>query len=232
VTVQNLGTVKANVARVSKTSPNLEGRAQGMLGETEALCDQVIKELRTLSYLLHPPLLDEVGLVAALQWYVRGFRQRCGIDVEFLVMVEPGRLATDVELALFRVVQESLTNIYRHSGSPIAMIWLTKDHNEVVLKIRDEGRGMVIDLTAEGQEKVPTFGVGILGMRQRLRQLGGRLQIDSDPQGTTVTATVPISTGTYASYSTCDDQWPDVPAGECDAASRRRLVDLQQPALE
>jgi signal transduction histidine kinase len=193
VTVQNLASIKANLTRTREASLEPETEAQEPLEEAASLCDQVIKELRTLSYLLHPPLLDEIGLVAALQWYVRGFIQRCGIEVEVLIMQDIGRLSPDAEVALFRVVQESLTNIHHHSGSQTAIIWVTMEEGEVVLQIKDEGRGMVGESPHDGRVMVQSLGVGILGMRQRLEQLGGRLEIESDGQGTTVKAIVPIS---------------------------------------
>jgi signal transduction histidine kinase len=180
-----------------------KGRAAGssdMLTESMALCDQVIKELRTLSYLLHPPLLDEAGLVPALQWYVRGFVERSGINVEIVVLEDIGRIPSDAEMALFRIVQESLTNIHRHSGCRSALIWVTKDDGEVIVRIQDDGHGMPERL-ADGSTIGQTNGVGILGMRQRLKQLGGRLEIESDSQGTTVTARAPISRGDYIAYS-------------------------------
>jgi len=149
----------------------------------------VIKELRTLSYLLHPPLLDDLGLIPALQWYVRGFMERSGIQVELHVNGEIGRLPTDLETALFRVTQESLTNIHRHSGSPSAIICTTQVQDEVVLQIKDRGRG----ISGNGTSPVaPQPGVGIMGMGERLRQLGGQLDIESSDQGTIVTARVPV----------------------------------------
>jgi PAS domain S-box-containing protein len=197
VTVQNVAIIKAHLTRAGKGGRNLE-TAQEALRESISLCDGVIKELRTLCYLLHPPLLDELGLVAALQWYVRGFIERSGIQVEILLMQEIGRLPTETEMALFYVVQESLTNIHRHSGSRSAIIWVKKDESEVVLRIQDEGRGISMQ---EGQDMVHAPGVGILGMRQRLKQLGGQLEIESDCEGTLVTARVPIFNTSYASHS-------------------------------
>jgi two-component system NarL family sensor kinase len=171
-----------------------------MLQESVSLCDQVIKELRTLSYLLHPPFLDEAGLVPALRWFVRGFIQRSGIQVELLVMEEIGRLPTEVETALFRVVQESLTNIHRHSGSERAVIWVTREQDTVVLKVSDEGHGIPLSSTPDNRERAPSPGVGILGMRQRLRQLGGQLDIESSSQGTSVNVRVSISEDRNVTY--------------------------------
>jgi two-component system NarL family sensor kinase len=194
VTVQNLATIKAGLGQAIR-APERTGGVQE-LQESAALCDQVIQELRTLSYLLHPPLLDEAGLVAALQCYVHGFVQRSGIDVEILVLDEIGRLPSDRETVLFRVVQESLTNIHRHSGSHSAVIWVLKDQEDVVLRIQDDGRGI--------DESASTSGVGIPGMRQRLNQIGGTFEIESDSHGTVVTARAPMTTGgDCLAHSTC-----------------------------
>ena len=196
VTAQNIAMVKAELSIAWAASTGR--RTAEQLREGILVCDQVIKELRTLSYLLHPPFLDDAGLVPALRWYVRGFVERTTIDVEILLTEDIGRLSLDTETALFRVVQESLTNIHRHSGSRSAVVWLTKDKEEVVVRIQDDGCGIneKADNAAGG-----TPGVGIMGMRHRLRQLGGRLEIESDSHGTTVTARTPISKEAYIAHS-------------------------------
>jgi two-component system, NarL family, sensor kinase len=188
VTAQNIAMVKAELSIAWAASTGR--RTAEQLREGILVCDQVIKELRTLSYLLHPPFLDDAGLVPALRWYVRGFVESTTIDVEIMVTEDIGRLSIDTETALFRVVQESLTNIHRHSGSRSAVVWLTKDKEEVVVRIQDDGCGMN-EKTDNATGGTP--GVGIIGMRHRLRQLGGRLEIESDSHGTTVTARTPIS---------------------------------------
>src|SRR5262249_54038377 len=160
--------------------------------------DQVIKELRTLSYLLHPPLLDELGLVPALQWLARGFSERSGIPVELQITGDIGRFPADIETALFRVAQESLSNVHRHSGSPTAGIHVTQDNGEIVLQVKDQGTGISAGLRPSGNGVVTPPGVGIMGMGERLKQLGGQLEIESDGQGTTVTARVPITEESYA----------------------------------
>jgi two-component system NarL family sensor kinase len=184
-----------------KRAGKVEAGAEIPISESVSLCEQVIKEIRTLSYLLHPPLLDEVGLASALQWYVRGFTQRSGVQVEVAVVQEIGRLPTDVEMALFRVVQESLTNIHRHSGSASANIRLTREGDQVLVQVRDRGRGMGLESSPDSEDTIQTIGVGILGMRERLRQLGGRLEIESSYRGTTVTAIVPFARRAYAANS-------------------------------
>jgi len=199
VTVQNLASIKADLMRVRKASQNLDARILERIDDGLMLSEQVIKELRTLSYLLHPPLLDELGLIPALQWFVRGFIERCRIEVELRIEGDVGRLTPDIETALFRVAQESLTNIHRHSGSPSAVICVTRDRDTVVLQIADEGRGISQEWRSRNQVASP--GVGIMGMGERLRQLGGRLEIESSSRGTTVTARVSITKESYAAYS-------------------------------
>ena len=201
VTAQNMAAIKADLTLMQRGSRNLSPGAVETVEESVSLCNQVIKELRTLSYLLHPPFLDEAGLVPALQWFVRGFIQRSGIPVELLVMDDIGRLATDIEMALFRVVQESLTNIHRHSGSRSAVIWVTQEQGTIHVRVTDEGHGFSLPTTPDNREVALPPGVGILGMRQRLKQLGGQLEIETSPEGTTVNATIPISEGQYAAYS-------------------------------
>jgi two-component system NarL family sensor kinase len=193
--------IKADLSRFQRESESFDPGAVTSLKESLSICDQVIKELRTLSYLLHPPFLDEAGLVTAVKWFVRGFIQRSGIRVELLLMQDIGRLPTAVETALFRVVQESLTNIHRHSGSSIATICVTRDHDTVLIRIGDEGHGFASPLTIDDNITARSAGVGLLGMSQRLKELGGQLEIESNSKGTTVTAKISISEDAYATYS-------------------------------
>jgi two-component system, NarL family, sensor kinase len=199
VTAQNLATIRAQFMRVRRFSPELHRKAQESVEEGLRLSDEVIRELRTLSYVLHPPLLDESGLVPALQWFIRGFIERSGIQVDLLVHGEVRRLPTDAEIALFRVAQESMANIHRHSGSATATICVTQDPGGAVLQIIDGGRGFSKHADP-GHSRRVLPGVGIMGMQERLRQLGGQLEIESGTQGTTVTARVP-SKECYAAYS-------------------------------
>jgi signal transduction histidine kinase len=156
------------------------------------LADQCIQELRTLSYLLHPPMLDDRGLAPALAGYAEGFAERSGIAVKLDLTPDLGRLPKAVELMLFRVVQESLTNIHRHSGSRTATIRLARYPKDLVLQVRDQGQGISGKPGQTGEPGVP-IGVGIAGMRERVRQIGGRLQILSRPGGTDVEVVVPLS---------------------------------------
>ncbi len=173
---------------------------QETIKEGISLCDKVIKELRTVSYVLHPPLLDEAGLIPALKWFVNGFMERSGVKVELVVVEDVGRLGTEIETTLFRVVQESLTNIHRHSGSNNAVIWVTREKGTVRVQITDEGHGFSLP-AGIGDREAPGMGVGIMGMRQRLKQFGGDLKVESSSEGTTVRATIAVPGEQDGSYS-------------------------------
>jgi signal transduction histidine kinase len=192
VTAQNLFALTIDLEQLRQQSSNLSREARALLAESIELGEQALQEIRTLSYVLHPPLLDQAGLVAALRWYVDGFVKRSGINVEFTVPGDIGRPDSDIEIALFRVVQESLSNIHRHSGSEKASIRLERTSENISLEIRDQGRGIPPKSAAKKAENIRTLGVGIMGMRQRLNQLNGQLEINSDEHGTTVTAIVPL----------------------------------------
>jgi signal transduction histidine kinase len=157
------------------------------------LAEQAIKEIRVISYLLHPPLLEEMGLRSAISWYVSGFTERSGIKTTLDIAPDLGRLPRHIEIAMFRVLQESLTNVHRHSGSLTANVRLGIKDNAVILGVLDQGKGFPLGtMKQRGREEVGVLGVGLLGMSERLRQLGGKLELTSSPQGTTVTAIVPI----------------------------------------
>lgn len=160
--------------------------AHESMSEISMLLNRAINETRTISHLLHPPLLDEIGLESALAVYTDGFAKRSGIKVKMDVASDLGRLESDVETALFRVVQECLLNVHRHSNSATAAVRLSKEHDNIRLEVCDQGIGM--DNVEDGKG----LGVGLLGIRERIRQLDGTLQIVSgDGQGTMVIATVP-----------------------------------------
>ena len=192
-TAQNLFAMSINLQKLFQLSAGNE-EIQRLLVECQSLDEQSLREIRTLSYLLHPPLLDQAGLVSALQWYVEGFTKRSGIYVE--VFAEPiGRLQSEIEMALFRVVQEALSNVRRHSESEGASIRLARRDAEVVLQIKDQGKGLALADCSPDTNGALSLGVGIPGMKQRLRQLGGTLDITSNNGGTTVSAVVPIAKG-------------------------------------
>jgi signal transduction histidine kinase len=148
------------------------------------LVQQLSREIRTMSYLLHPPLLEETGLVEALRWYIQGLSQRSGLEISLNISEDFGRLSPEMELVIFRVVQESLTNVHRHSGSKIAMIRIDRDGEKVLLEVEDKGRGIPAEKLSELQSQ--GSGVGIGGMRERARQFEGDLSIQSSASGTTV----------------------------------------------
>jgi PAS domain S-box-containing protein len=192
-TAQNLFGISVNLARLGQLELCDKEEMDRLISECQSLGEQSLQEIRTLSYLLHPPLLDQAGLAPALQWYVEGFSQRSGIYVD--VIAQPiGRLPSEVEMALFRIVQEALTNVRRHSGSDTASIRLERHPKEILLEIKDRGRGLPCPKTGSPESHVG-MGVGIPGMRQRLRQLGGTLEISSDEKGTTISAVVPLANG-------------------------------------
>jgi signal transduction histidine kinase len=158
------------------------------LTECSQLIEEAIKEVRTISYLLYPPMLEELGLKSAIPWYVEGFTKRSGIKTTFEVSPEFDRIPGDLELALFRVLQESLTNVHRHSGSPTAAVRLLTENRRVLLQIIDEGGRE----NRAAQDWMRALGVGLRGMNERVRQLGGTLELSSTQGGTTVTAAIPI----------------------------------------
>ena len=178
----NLSLVRSEVERLSTIAV--------ALNDSENLVRDMSKEVRTISHLLHPPLLDEAGLASALRWCVDGFVQRSRIKVELDMPDDFGRLPSEMETAIFRVVQECLTNIHRHSGSPVAKIVLRQRHDEIVVEINDQGKGIPVEKLEE-MASSGTPGVGIRGMRERLRQLGGTLEMQSNSSGTTVTIRLP-----------------------------------------
>jgi len=192
-TAQSIGLIMLNLAQVQGIAGKLDKKNADRLSESLALGEQALREIRTLSYVLHPPLLDQAGLVTALKWYVKGFIERSGVKVAFSETGNHGsRMAPEVEYALFRVVQECLTNIRRHTNSETAEIGLRRTSKTIVLTVKDHGKGHEISTTQNG-DGIENMGVGIPGMRHRLKQLGGELFVDTDTNGTTVTATVPIS---------------------------------------
>jgi PAS domain S-box-containing protein len=190
---QSVLAVNLNLAQAAHSSDSLSERGRHALAEARRLLQEMSREIRTLSYLLHPPLLDELGLVSAIKEYAEGFSERSGVAVELHLQAGFGRLPQEAETALFRIVQESLTNIQRHSGSPTATIHLRGDATCVTLAVSDRGRGMDKNAIKRGNGSGTRLGVGILGMRERMVQLGGKLEIASDSSGTTVRVSIPLS---------------------------------------
>jgi len=184
---QYLAGVKMNLDMFTRAKP-----ADDLLTNAIQLLEQCISETRTISHLLHPPLLDEVGFSSAAKWYLQGFSERSGVDVQMEIPEDLGRLSKPLELGLFRVLQESLTNIHRHSKSTKAEVVLKSWPDRVVLQVRDHGKGIPPELLKAFRLKGTRFGVGLSGMRERVRELGGRLDIESSPTGTLLSVTLPF----------------------------------------
>lgn len=191
---QILAALSMNISIVQGQSHKLDSLGARAVSENAQLVQQVSSEIRTLSHLLHPPLLEIAGLVSALRWYVDGFSERSNIKVDLEIPSDFGRLPNDTELALFRIVQECLTNIHRHSGSDTAAIRIQRKGSRLVVQVQDTGKGIPKEkqreLTATGRS-----GVGFGGMRERVRQLGGILEIKSEGNGTVVSAILNIEQG-------------------------------------
>jgi signal transduction histidine kinase len=163
------------------------------IAECANLTEECVKEVRTISYLLYPPMLEEMGLKSAIPWYLEGFSKRSGIKTSLKISDDVGRLSRDAELVLFRVLQESLTNVQRHSGSTTAEISISHSDNAVTLHVADHGKGMPEPILDQGSHDwMGSLGVGLRGMSERLRQLGGTLKVCSTEKGTEVRATVPF----------------------------------------
>jgi signal transduction histidine kinase len=184
---QYLAGVKMNLDIFSNSQPG-----DRLLSEAIQLLDQSIAETRTISHLLHPPLLDEAGFSSAAKWYLEGFAQRSGIDVK-MDLPDVGRLSKPIELGLFRILQESLTNIHRHSGSSRAEVTLSVFPDKVVLEVRDYGKGIPRELVESFRTRGISFGVGLAGMRERVRELGGQLEIQAKSPGSSISAILPFS---------------------------------------
>jgi two-component system, NarL family, sensor kinase len=191
-TAQDLAALKMHLARLNRTANNLSEGERAALTESIHLAEQSMREIRTLSYLLHPPFLDETGLASALRWYVTGFTERSGIQVILELPESLERLPQDTETALFRIVQESLTNIHRHAESESARIRLQCDGATLVLEIEDRGHGMPKASLEQIVNGAGNAGVGIAGMSERIEELSGRFTIDSDEHGTTVRVHLPL----------------------------------------
>jgi PAS domain S-box-containing protein len=180
------------IHKMGTQAPEISTDAQSI----QETVHQLQREVRTASYLLHPPLLDEIGLASALSWYVRGLVERSGLEVKLDIAEDFGRLPHDMELTIFRLVQECLTNIHRHSGSKTAAIRIIRREDQIQIEISDQGKGMSTSELAAAQSS--RSGVGISGMRERLRQFHAQMQIESDETGTRVTVVIPVAKITSA----------------------------------
>lgn len=189
---QLLAAIKMNNVAISRDKEKFTPRSAQALKDNDKMVDEIVRSIRTISHLLHPPLLDEAGLPSALSWYVEEFGDRSGISVELECGPSVGRLSSDVETAVFRIVQECLGNVHRHSESLTAKVKLDVLDGVAILEVSDEGRG----ISAERQREIASgerAGVGLRGMRERVAHLGGELQMESGAQGTTVRASLPVN---------------------------------------
>jgi PAS domain S-box-containing protein len=190
-TGQKIAVLSMTLDRLAKLVDTRKVDVKDALTESRDVVGKIGEEIRTLSYLLHPPLLDECGLASAVLWYAEGFKKRSGIYLNVSIDDELVRLTTDAETALFRVLQESLTNVHRYSGSPSAEIRIFQSPSKVHLEIVDHGKGVKVGTERSTFAGAPTLGVGIPGMRERIRQLGGQLEVEFSNEGTRVYATLP-----------------------------------------
>jgi len=190
-TGQTLAALKISASLLQESCKEMPA-ALAFVSDVVQLADQAIEEIRTMSYLLHPPLLDEVGFACAAEWYIEGFAKRSGINVRADIGNSLERLPQSVEIALFRVLQESLTNIHRHSGASDASVHFQHEVDAAVLEIRDFGRGIPEERLRLLHGVTAETGVGLAGMRERLHELNGTLGIESNERGTSLRATVPL----------------------------------------
>ena len=192
-TAQSLAALTMNLALLERITAQQQPGTQKLIHESRQLAEKSVQEIRTVSYLLHPPELDLIGLTGAIREYAAGFAQRSGIETIVRIAPTLPRLTPACELALFRIVQEALVNILRHSKSPTAQITLNHDQMSTALEIRDWGHGIPPERLQAINQNSGTVGVGFAGMRERLSQLGGTLEIISHPSGTSVRAAIPNS---------------------------------------
>jgi signal transduction histidine kinase len=197
-TGQTLAALEINLGILSRRLSASGEKNAELIEECSKLASQCSGEIRTTSYLLHPPLLDEVGLPSAVRWYADGFAKRSGVKVRVAAPDDRRRFSAEVELSLFRVVQESLTNIHRHSGSETASISMEANAEEIRLEIADEGTGLDADELRRFREGHSNLGVGMAGMRERIRQLGGELAVESNGVGALVRVRIPTLNGTHS----------------------------------
>ena len=183
---QYLAGIQMNLSALLRPNSGLEDAARARVSDSMDMAKLCTSEIRTISYLLHPPLLDETGLRSAISWYVEGFSKRSGIRVDLQIPEAFGRLPSEAETALFRVVQQSLANIHRHSGSSVAIIRIEVDDHAVSVEIRDEGHGFPPEVLTGFHSGTRLLGVGMAGMRERIRDMGGRFDVRSSENGASI----------------------------------------------
>jgi len=191
-TGQTLAALKISVAFMREECKE-DRKLMVIVSDVAELADKAIEDIRTMSYLLHPPLLDEVGFACAAEWYIEGFAKRSGIKVSLDLAPDRERLPMNLELGLFRVLQECLTNVHRHSGASRATVSFRRLPRAAILEVKDFGRGIPAERLVHLREASAETGVGLAGMRERLNELNGKLEIESDAKGTTLRASVPLA---------------------------------------
>jgi two-component system, NarL family, sensor kinase len=179
------------IGQVLADFPSGHDQLRKLLEDSHVASRQALDEVRTVSYVLHPPILDGLGLASALQWYLEGLKKRTEINIVFEGPANLKALTPEAERALFRIVQESVTNVLRHSGGTTLRVRLSSTPKAVTLEIEDNGHGLNVEQLSQLQGAA-TLGVGIAGMRERIRQLNGVLKLQSNAEGTRVIATVPL----------------------------------------
>jgi len=189
---QTLAALGMQLARISAAAKKNPAQLAKDVQDAEGLVQHLSQEIRTTSYLLHPPMLDELGISSALSWYVQGLAERSSLAIDLKVPDNLGRLPSEMELLIFRLVQECVTNIHRHSESKTALIRIEREESHVQVEVEDQGKGMSPERLAEIQSQ--GTGVGIRGMRERVRHFRGELVIESNGSGTKICATLPLTT--------------------------------------
>jgi signal transduction histidine kinase len=191
-TAQSLAGLMMNMNSLSRMLHKSDPKILAMLAESRSLADESVREIRTISYLLHPPLLEDAGLASAMRWFADGFGTRSGIAVKLVLPTELPRLVGHLELALFRIAQEALTNVHHHSGSKSARVQISVTSSKIILAVSDRGKGLPSDVWKSDGGICKAAGVGIASMRERARQLGGTLEFNSSRRGTTLRAVLPL----------------------------------------
>jgi len=181
---QLLAALGMNIARIAQHAKENSLQLAEDADDSQRLVQQLSQEIRTMSYLLHPPLLDETGLSEALRWYCQGLMERSGLDISLSIPKDFGRLSREMELVMFRLVQECLTNIHRHSGSKNAVIRVAREEESICLEVHDEGKGISPERLSQIQSQ--GSGVGMRGMRERVNQFGGQMNVESNGTGTRI----------------------------------------------
>lgn len=206
---QTLAALDMQLSIIQMKTQNMEDGLTAAVADSVSLVQDASRSIRTMSYLLHPPLLDEAGLASPLQWFVEGFAQRSGIRVDLKISQQFGRLPREMELTFFRLVQEALTNVHRHSGSPTAQVELSRAETAVTLLIRDQGKGMSQPKENQSGQELYKIGVGIRGMRERVHQLGGTMEFLPGNPGTILRVVLPLSSlcGTEISPDSGTSNW-------------------------